>query len=305
MTMMRRIQDGCIAALGNSPLKPLLQIKSGGCGFFGDVFLALNGIRFAERHGMAARVCWGSRSLYHDVEREPNAWDYYFRSNAFDFSGTGDRRFGALPYRPGADTFEPYDGMTVRASVNQAIGNWCRPRGDVTAVVDEFVERHFQDGATLGVHVRLTDAAAGHEDRKTVGLEHFVDATSDWLGRNPGGRVFLAADDERVVSRFSEVFAGRVIAQSCLRSTDGTSLHGHYDGGVVGRPYRKGFEVLVDALLLARCNHLIRTHSRVTCYSLCVAPSLTWTDLDVVQFGVDRTPWLRDERVARIEPAQR
>ncbi|UAB78976.1 hypothetical protein INR77_04565 [Erythrobacter sp. SCSIO 43205] len=165
------------------------------------------------------------------------------------------------------------------------------------AAVDEIVESKFRKGKVLGVHVRLTDAAAGQENRKSVGLRDVFEAVGRWLKTNADGQIFLATDDQRAIALFQEHYSDRVIFQDCLRSTDGTSIHGHYDTGVEGSPYLKGLEVMIDALLLARCDHLIRTHSRVTCFTLCWNTALSYTDLELELFGENRTPWLYEPSI--------
>lgn len=290
--MLRRLQHHGLAAIGCLPFKPVIRVQSAGCGFFGDLFMSLNGLRLVERYRLAAQVFWGVRSLYFERARGPNAWSYFFERNSFSHLESARCIPANLPYWPDASEFLPYEGLSVRASVHRALRSWCQPRGEILTAVQAFVDQNFIPNATLGVHVRLTDAAAGQENRKTVEMQHFIQSANDWLAARPDGRIFLAADDERVVQAFRARFGERVVYQRCLRSTDGTSLHGHYDCGVKGSPYRKGVEVLIDALLLARCDHLVRTHSRVTCFTLCINLHLTYTDLDLKHLGINRTPWL-------------
>jgi len=272
-----------------------LAVQSGGCGFFGDVFIALNGIRFAELNGLACSIDWGPRSLYHEAAYGPNAWAYYFDDSSFDFRGESvDVVARSLPYRAGGHVFHPYDGLSVRQSVARAISRFCRPRAAISAEVQEFAAAGFVSNHMIGVHVRLTDAARGVENRRTLHLSHFIEATHNLLNEHPDAGIFLAADDQRTVERFQAEFGSRLVSRDCLRSHDGTSLHGHYDEGVEGSPWRKGAEVLIDALLLARCTHLVRSHSRVTCFSMCANPQLDATDLDQIHLGIARTPWLHD-----------
>lgn len=265
---------------------------SGGCGLFGDLFMALNGVRFAERKRLSGEVCWDKRSLYFEAAKGRNVWSYYFENSAFAFGGEISLSGMALPYFPGAQDFDPYPGLSVRQSVHRLLQKHCRPRASILKSVEQFASERFSSEAMLGVHIRRTDAARGMEDRREVHLRHFVAEIDEWLRHHPGGAIFLATDEASVVEELETRYGERVIAQHCLRSRDGASLHGHYDGGTEGTAFRKGLEVIIDALLLARCDHLIRTHSRVTCYTLCLNPQLSYTDLDLKCLGASRTPWL-------------
>ncbi|MER9651409.1 hypothetical protein [Mesorhizobium sp. M0199] len=270
-----------------------LRIASSGCGFFGDLFMTLNGLRFAELCRAGASVEWGSTSLYFDADAGQNVYRYFFEQAEFRVEETGSRPLMNLKYRPTADTFRRYERKSVRVSLSQAIAKYCVVRGEIAEEVEEFVRSNFK-GKVLGVHVRMTDAATGAESRKVAALDLYKYHIDKWVRDNPEGAVFLATDEERIVSEFGRHYGRRLVVRQSLRSTDGTSLHGHYDPGVIGSPFQKGKDVLIEALLLARYDYLIRCHSRVTCYSLCVSPDLKYKDLSLEMGGVDRTPWLRD-----------
>ncbi|MEL6375488.1 MAG: hypothetical protein AAFR04_16145, partial [Pseudomonadota bacterium] len=199
-----------------------------------------------------------------------------------------------LSYQPGVQDFERYPGKSVKASVARALRAWCTPHDEIVADVERIVQDGFKDRPALGVHVRLTDAAAGAEGRKTLDLKAYLEAVDEQRAAMPDSMIYLASDDQRVVQAFEERYPGLVASQDCTRSEDGTSIHGHYDQGIDVSPYLKGREVLIDALVLARCAFLIRTHSRVTCFTLCWNTALPYRDLERERLGVDRTPWLHE-----------
>ena len=299
--LLRSLHDAAFAVLLRLPLSVELQVQPGLAGFFGEVFITLNGLRQAELYRKRAIVRWGPGSPYFEMKRGPNAWACFFQATEFDFS---DARSGAalsLQYRPGGHDFISYGGLNTRQSVARALRAWCQPLPEISNAVDTFSMAHFRHGQMLGVHVRLTDVAAGAEGRQTVGLEQIMAAVDAWLAKKPDGGIYLASDDQRAIAAFGQRYTGRIAFQDCLRSQDGTSIHGHYDVGVSGSPYQKGREVLIDALLLARCNHLIRTHSRVTAFSLCWNLDLTYRDLEREILGIDRTPWLHEGCISPTE----
>ena len=271
-----------------------MEIRPGKAGFFGELFITLNGLRLAELNQIQARVCWGVNSPYYESGYGANAWDYFFQKSEFDFSNHRLIKNSInLSYRPGGGDFVPYDGLSVKKSINKALHVWCKPHFEILDAVDSYVNENFHSyKAVLGVHVRLTDAAAGMESRRVINMVDILNSVDSWLSKNHNSGIFLASDEEQVVSMFNSRYPGIVYSQDCIRSTDGTSIHGHYDEGVQGSAYSKGREVLIDALILARCDHLIRTHSRVTAFSICWNPLLTYQDLELELLGVNRTPWL-------------
>lgn len=300
---MRAWAEGAITTLGRTPGLAGLKITPGRAGFFGEVFCALNGLRLAERSGLSAQMAWGPDSLYYDSAHAVagDAWRSFFAQSHFDFRTGAECGAGLrdplvyLPYKPGANDFEAYPELSARASVGKALHAWCQPHPEIAAEADAVWSQLTKGRAEmLGVHIRLTDAAAGKEGRNTVKLDHFFAAADDWLDTHPEAGLFLATDESHITEAFKDRYGVRVAFQDCLRSEDGTSIHGHYDAGVAGSPYQKGREVFVDALLLARSSHILRTHSRVTVFSLCWAPDLSYRDLEYEVTGALRTAWLHD-----------
>ena len=295
---LRRSAEGAIAALSIVPFATGLRITLGRAGFFGEVFCAINGLSLAKRNGLWAQMNWGRQSPYFDNDYVKNgdAWSSYFAVSTFDFRKTPNIAAPRLVFnwKPGAHDFELHDGLSIRRSAGQALRKWCQPQDAIAADVENIYARLCAGRPMLGVHVRRTDAAAGLENREIVELRHFFDAADSWLITRPEAGIFLATDESKIVKAFESRYGARVTYQTCLRSENGNSIHGHYDLGVAGSPYQKGREVLIDALLLARCQHLIRTHSRVTTFSLCWSPEMTFHDLEVDMTGAKRTPWLHE-----------
>jgi hypothetical protein len=289
----RNFYDAAFAKVLKHFLPLDIKIEPGRAGFFGEVFCTLNGLRLAQLYRRRAVVVWGACSPYFEARYGQNAWTNFFQSAEFNFSNDSKRVGIFLPYRPSANDFSPYDGLNVRRSVAKALHAWCQPRSEIVAAVSEFLNKNFCERKMLGVHLRLTDVAAGFEGRNTVDLKNFIMAIDSWLEIHQDSGIFLASDDQHAVKKLIDRYPERIVLQDCMRSEDGTSIHGHYDKGIAGSPYQKGREVLIDALLLANCDHLIRTHSRVTAFSLCWNPELTFQDLEYQTLKIERLPWLR------------
>jgi hypothetical protein len=287
------IQDAFWATLGRfAPGRLELQIESGGCGLLGDTFMTINGLMFCSRHGLRGRPNWKARCLYYDPERGGNAWDYFFTSH-FAATTANEREFVVrVPYRPSAHSFAPSHGRSARQVAAEAVRAYAMPQQWLSAYVDALVRQWFDGEPFVGIHIRGTDVRRGFENRKSVSLGDYETALRRILTEGIASKVYLATDEISAINHFKNLLGKDLVTQPCIRSEDGRSVHGHYDGGVPGSPFQKGKEVLVDSLILSRSRHLIRGHSRVTCYSLCLNSQLPFTDLEQEVFGVSRTPWL-------------
>ena len=264
-----------------------LRILSGSCGLFGDFFMALDGLLFCEKAGLAGRPHWNRRSLYFDAARGDNAWDLFFEPI------TRPERKLSLPYFPSARHFQRDADRSARQVAASAVARFGRARPELLEMACRFMDENLQGGDYIGVHVRGTDARAGVEGRH-VEASAIEAALDEEISKHPSRAIFLATDEQAAVSAFRDRWGDRVRVRSCIRSSDGRSVHGHYDQGQAGSAYQKGVDVVVDALLLAWGKHLIRGHSRVTMYSLALNPDLTFTDVDVLRGEKPRAPWLYD-----------
>ena len=290
----RQILNSTLGILGRLPVQPEVRILSGRCGLFSDVFMALNSIQICKEYKLSGHVYWGRRSLYFDPELTGNAYKYFFlRNGCFSFS---ERRvlkgISFSPYPPSGDGYSPSAGQNPRRYMKQLIDTYAAPRAEVLEQVEGFQQSQLPTRNVIGVHVRRTDVLTGSEERRTQPVYNFVQAVEGWLTQHSDGRAFLATDDSAVVAEFQARFGNRLRYQDAVRSSDGRSIHGHYDGGLNVSPNQKGREALVDALILSKCRFLIRCFSFLTNYSLCINPDSKFLDLDKQNLGVVRTPWI-------------
>jgi hypothetical protein len=258
--------------------------------------MALNAIQRCEQFGLSGKVHWGRRSLYFDPAIGGNAYDYFFTRSGF---GSDHRRNSSvffIPFIPPGDTYSAsgVSNSTPRQHLKQLIYEFASPRVEILDEVQTLMNQQLRGQRFLGVHVRRTDAVMGSEDRRVQPVSNFIDEAERWISRHADWLVFLATDSEDVVFDFKSRLGSKVVVQNALRSHDGQSLHGHHDQGIQGSPFRKGREALVDAVILSRCDFLVRCFSFLTAYSLCLNPSLPFLDLDKQNLGVMRTRWLHE-----------
>ena len=150
----------------------------------------------------------------------------------------------------------------VRRKVTAA---WARIRGNATRV--------------LGVHVRGTDKeviVGGGIVPPAVYLPHI----RHYLRRHgEGTRVFVATDSPSFLATLRAELGGeRVVkAYDAVRSESNIFLDEHS----ASTGYRKGEDVLVDALLLARCDFLLRAQSAVAEFAIYFNPKLIENSRDL------------------------
>jgi hypothetical protein len=126
------------------------------------------------------------------------------------------------------------------------------------------------------VHIRGTDFAYAEPTEPSS----YFRTIDDLVRRNQieSFRVFLATDQSQFVDAFSREFGERLITYSSTRSTSDVPAFLFRDMS----PYKKGEDVLMDILLLGKCDFLVKGVSAVGEYALWFNP-----DLDCVDFALE------------------
>jgi hypothetical protein len=295
----------------------LVRMNHGSAGFFAYMLFALNQLDFALRRGLIPYIDFGAcnvnghdhyasggANLYYDPASGPNMWEYYFEPVSSYRPGSSGYETHALPskllwrlhHKEASSVFAYYYGVhgskrgydeawygAMRTRASQLLGRFVRPRQHVLQAVDAFWTSNFGPGATvLGVHMRGTDKQAdiGGEIVPPQVYMHHIDA---YLQEHPHARLLLATDSPRFLRRMRERYSTKLVARNVLRSERNAFL----DVQPAGANERKGFDVLVDALLLSRCNFLLKSSSAVGEFAIYFNLSLHSRSLDLQYVGVN------------------
>lgn len=157
--------------------------------------------------------------------------------------------------------------------------------------VNGFAARELSRGMTIGLHFRGTDKET---EAEPVTWSRCFKSVVRYVEDNPEVKVaFIASDDGRFIEWFSRQANGTlsvVTHQDEERSKDGLPVHVN----PAGNGYRKGFEALVNCLILSRCSALIRTASFLSGWSSVFNPKLPITLLNE---PYTHTSWFPDREL--------
>src|SRR5262249_48496886 len=156
-----------------------------------------------------------------------------------------------------------------RAELHRLVSRHIAVRPAIRAKVDEMRSAIDRDAFVVGVHYRGTDTVRHYPYRRTP-YESFAEEvrrTLEWAGA-PRFYLFIASDEVDFVEFMDREFAGCVMSAPeapRVRPTE-TAIHFNRELAVSG--YVKGESALVDCLLLARTNYLIKGRSSLSDASL-------------------------------------
>jgi len=294
----------------------LLEVRSDG-DLATHFIRVVKGLHLAEAHRLRPVVNIDQPySAYRDPARGNNVWEYYFEPVSELRAADLDRmdRSGLLMLepsqqfattlgdepraegRPGDEERDP--GFARRRRVAAGIvERWVRVRPGIEAKVCAFADEHLAPGPVLGVHLRGTDwgidasGARRPGPRRLVEVvepERYLPAIDATLSAHPDCRLFVATDQQQFLDALVARYGERVAATGARRSTDRRcpARIGSDEG------YARGEEVLVDILLLARCDGLLRCASAVGEVASWFAPEVPVVDLSCEDGagGVDLAP---------------
>mmetsp|Transcript_10475 Transcript_10475/g.24255 ORF Transcript_10475/g.24255 Transcript_10475/m.24255 type:complete len:557 (-) Transcript_10475:392-2062(-) len=164
----------------------------------------------------------------------------------------------------------------MRLRAHAVLSRHVKVRAHIMQEADRFWEGLAAFGVpVLGVHVRGTDKQEWIGGRVVPPAE-YVPHIERYLAKSPSAILFVATDSPAFLSWLQQKYAGRIYAQNALRSERNAFL----DMDLTDH-YRKGADVLIDALLLSRCHFLLKCSSAVGEYAIYFNVSLHNNSIDV------------------------
>ena len=252
----------------------------------------------SRRGGDGGRpALWTTPNLFYDASYGPNVWEYFFAPVRCPEGKVG--RFGqehrvvgltdgslawlheqrprsVFTYQHGlhASRRERFDeGWYAQQRVHGAelVRKYARVRPHVRCAVDAFWRAQGLDGApVMGVHLRGTDKRSALGGRVVGPDEYYprIDAFLEEHGER--ARIFVATDSKDFLKEVKGRYGGRVAYRDALRSSKNAFKAARYEK----EGYRKGEDALIDTLLLARCDALLKPSSSVSEFALYFNPAL-------------------------------
>jgi hypothetical protein len=243
-------------------------IRNSKHGMFANLLGTLVEIYHSELYEQIPVVAWDESSCYYDTNFGSNVWNYFFEpvseasiSDVLNFGNYTEvisRGTREIELQPGQDKF---------GILHNVWEKHVRLKRGLLTKVEKVESELFKSRPVLGVHIRSTDRKIDKDSKQNnllfAGVKPFFKEAYKYLRIHPGALVFVASDSFQNIDAMKSEFGSRIITYDALRSHDDTSIHGSLDGGIPGSGYRKGEDVIVECLLLSRCDYLVHGPSGV------------------------------------------
>ena len=246
-----------------------------GSGFWSNFFVILNGFDVADSHNWIPIVDMERyATLYKEkmpINNTSNAWEYYFEQ----YQGNSLKKVYKSHYSTNggngvfstASTIKPPPHKITRARelINKYIKIKETIRNEIDSIIPEGIYFNI-----LGVHVRGTDRRQGTHSNHLMTAEAntYLEKAIELDSLYQFSHIFLACDELETVDMFKNTFKERLIVTDAFRVSANVATNINYNwlfnAKRTNHRYLLGKEVLIDALLLARCGHLLCGPSNVS-----------------------------------------
>lgn len=295
----------------------IATINHSHAGFFAYVNFALNQIIYAEKNGLQPVVFFGRDSVdgpnaFYDSARGDNMWEYYFEpvaqvsyshiekriadpddnlteENIVILSSSELKRIhGHEPdsifvyphnmYKK-QDRYEPEWYADQRRKARRLIQEYIKVKPHILEKVDDFERKHFIDSKVIGIHMRGTDkGTAGSSERlmRVVPPKEYFPLIDAYTQEHGACKIFVATDQQQFLNRVIDKYGDRVVSYQSVRTH---GIRNPFELSA-GNGYRKGEDVLIDCLLLSRCDYLLKCTSAVGEFAMYFNSDLECYDLN-------------------------
>ena len=249
-------------------------------GFFSSFLAVLNNLAWADSCGKTPVVQWNEISYCYQPEGyngSYNPWEYYFEPVSEEGYTPGDALHQWCCAPDGSTLWSPFFAdpelfhAQARFKGKELIDKYVRIRPCILEKVENFYQQKMAGKFTIGIHLRGTDRYT--KAAKAAMVSDTIEAAmrvAKELGKKKC-QFFIATDEESLLEYAKANLKGKVIScDSHHRSMDGSPIH-----SAAGRSAALlGEEILIEGLLLSKCDHFVHSLSCVPLAVLFLNPTL-------------------------------
>ncbi len=246
----------------------VLWIGPGYGGMFASIYSVLHDVLWCEQNNKIPVVFWDNRSHYYQrggFNGSNNVWEYYFQP----VSSINPRPSQTVPrpfWRAGRIFDQHLIDQETRNLAQGLVDKYIKLNPIVQEKVDNFYQTFMAGKKTVGIHLRGTDK---HIEAKLVSPEEIISVALE--AADEDAQFLIASDEKRLFEKMKKLLGNRtVIFYDCYRSESGKPLHlqAYKSRCILGE------DVVVEVMLLSKCDLLIHTMSCVSTGALYFNASL-------------------------------
>jgi hypothetical protein len=194
-----------------------------------------------------------------------------------------------------------FNSLTIERA-NYLVKKWLPIRDSYDRQVKDFVSSKFLSPIILGIHYRGTDKVGGISDpgveAPRVSWEILQSVVDRFIRHNPTCKnMFVASDEEMIKKKLKLTYPHMDVCtfNDTQTSKSGEAIHSDWKNG---DNFKKAQEAIINSLILSNCDHVIRTCSFLSAFSVVFNPSISTETLNHPYQG---RLWFPDSEVIKRE----
>ena len=268
----------------NPPLEITVESRIG-AGYFAELINVVATIKgYESRNLKKLNVDWSQEFFPYKNHPHENGWNLYFEPIVFD----NEDDEGAAPPRQEhfvhdqvcINHWMAYDEhLPYRLSLNRILNKYIKIKKPITDELESVYKENLEGYYCIGVHVRWGAAHTSESPKGTPKIEHYITEVFRLMQQTQTPypfKIYLATDSEEVIRKFRNYFPKEMLFYLAeRRSPHREESHLIYENPDYWKKhprefhkkkpgYRGGVFVLLDCLLMSKCDVFIHSSSNVS-----------------------------------------
>jgi hypothetical protein len=164
----------------------------------------------------------------------------------------------------------------------QVVDTYIKFKQSITDKVSNFYDQFLYNKNTLSIHCRGTDqyTSRGHAGN-TKHLLNF-EYIKQIINSRDFDQIFLATDEEATLKKFKNEYGDKIITYATLRCEENNTTGLHYSNQHSDKEikYRMGEEMIIDMMLMSKCNYSYYVRSNVSLLSILMRTDFNYNFYD-------------------------
>jgi hypothetical protein len=295
----------------------LIKMNHSNAGFFAYFLYVLHQLKYCEKYNYLPVVYFGKDSVdgpnaYYDSRYGENMWDYYFEPvsdytyndikkklddpddpltkdditklrindlaylHEFNPHGIYPFPYGFYRYKKNYDE-KWYENQRDKA--RYFINKYIRIKKYILDEVNQFYNEKMKGYHLVGVHIRGTDKGSQGAPKNLLRIiepDQYIKEIDKYSKKFQDCKIYVATDQQQYLDYVKEIYGDRIIFYPAIRSSSKVATFKLQDGN----NYLKGKEILIESLLLSRCDFLMKCTSAVGEAAIWFNPDLKHIDMN-------------------------
>lgn len=242
-------------------------------GFFSMITQAVSNLH--DLRGQYSRFYfdYSENALYRDLRfGEQNYFNNYFEQDK-SLLASPRKKFidWTTDWALRRDAWHSMTGV-FRDEVSGILRQHLRIKERILLKIDAIRQEKFEGRKILGLHKRGTDH---HLHGELLGIDNYYSVVDQHIDQYDC--LYLATDEDDTLHSFKQRYKDKLIyVEDFYRSSDRNCVHEHN----FADNYKKGEDVLIEAVLLSSVDLLLKTRSNITLFSILYNRDLPYKQID-------------------------